>query len=402
MTTEQNAGGILSSVPRRVKLLIFALIPNSLSFGYLVVYLTGFFPQIHIGTEIVGAIIGVQGIVLVLAGIPLGLLSDRKGRVWILILGNAGLLPTILLFALTRDISVYFLAAIIGGFAEAGALSSWNAIIADQTDPGNRDSAFSLSFIVSASFTAVGFALPFVFPFLQGAFGLDTYAVHNDALIVLGLTNGIPPILLWGLLRNYREPPRLKEPGRRGSLRPLFKFSALNSLIGLGAGLIIPLIPTWLFLKFGVLDTYSGPLLAVSSITIGLSAVASPLLSRRYGLMRAIVMTAGSSTIFMFSLGFIPNVLLAGTFYVFRAALMNMSAPLVDSFLMGITPPENRGFASALSAIVWRLPNSASTVVGGFILASGRFDVPFYLAGTFYVVAISLIYANFRNVKPTA
>jgi MFS family permease len=391
---------MLASVPRRVKLLIFSLSLNSLAFGYFIIYVTAFFPEVNITPDIVGTLLGVQGGVLALAGIPLGVLSDRRGRKWILILGNAALVPTMLLFALTRSIPLYFLAAILGGFAEAGVLSSWNAIIADQTDLDNRDAAFSLSFITATIFTSIGSALPFVFPVLQRLLAADSYTIHSDALAILGLGNVIPPVLLWVLLRDYKETAGVRErtTGKR-NLGVLFRFSGANSMIGLGAGFIIPLIPTWLYAKFAVPDTFSGPLLSLAGITIGLSAVASPVLSRRFGLMKAIVMTAGSSTLFMFSLAFIPNVALAGGIYVVRAALMNMSAPLMDSFLMGVISPDQRGFASAVNAIVWRFPNSISTIFGGIILASGRFDVPFYLATALYVTGISLLYLNFKNVK---
>ncbi len=79
---------------------------------------------------------------------------------------------------------------------------------------------------------------------------------------------------------------------------------------------------------------------------------------------------------------------------------MNMSSPLMDSYLMGIVVPEQRGFASSVNSVIWRIPNSITTFAGGVILASGNFVLPFILAGAFYAVAISLFYPTFRNVKP--
>ena len=180
-------------------------------------------------------------------------------------------------------------------------------------------------------------------------------------------------------------------------MRNLIKFSGANSLIGLGAGFIIPLIATWFFLKFGVSDRYSGPLLAVSSITIGLSGLLSPRMAKRFGIVRAIVINQGLSTVFMISLAFAGNPALAATLYIVRAALMNMSSPLSDSFLMGLVPKERRGLASAINSVVWRLPNSVTTIAGGIILASGNYALPFELATAFYVVAILLFYVFFRN-----
>src|SRR3989441_4494643 len=124
--------------------------------------------------------------------------------------------------------------------------------------------------------------------------------------------------------------------------KPLLMFSGINGLIGLGAGFFIPLVPTWLFLKFAVPDTWSGPLLALSNVTIGLAATVSASLAKRYGPVRAIVMAQGLSTVFMFSLAFVTNAIAAAGSYMGPTALMNMSAPLGDSFLMGVVPPVQR------------------------------------------------------------
>jgi len=399
--TRAKKEGQFASVPRGVKLLIFSQVMNNFAFGYLLIYISAYLLEIKVGADVIGAIIGIQGIVLVLSGVPLGLLSDRRGRKWFLIAGNLLLAPVILIFAFTDSVTLWLIASAIGGLGEASALSSWNAIIADRTDLGNRDGAFSLSFIVSNLFLSIGTALPFFFPLLETATGLSSLVIHREALVVLGSANFLAPLVIFALLRNYKEKIVTRdETSRRGNIRLLLRFSGINSLIGLGAGLIIPLIGTWLKLKFGVPDTFSGPFLAVSGITIAFSAVGSSRLSAKFGLLKSIVMTSGSSTLFMFSLAFIPSVFVAGGVYIVRAAMMNMSAPLMDSYLMGIIAPERRGLASSISAIIWRLPNSVSTIVGGFLLASGRYDLPWIAASLLYATAIGILYVNFRNIKP--
>jgi predicted MFS family arabinose efflux permease len=180
----------------------------------------------------------------------------------------------------------------------------------------------------------------------------------------------------------------------------MLKFSAINSLIGLGAGFIIPLVPTWFYLRFNIGDTYTGPLLAISGVTIGLSAFGSARVAKRYGQIPAIAMMTGASTLFMFSLAFIPNPIVAASLYLVRAALMNMASPLLDSFLMSITSSDRRGLASSINTVIWRLPNSGSTIIGGMILAAHFYNVPFIIAGAFYATSIILMYSVFRNVKP--
>lgn len=391
---------IFKNVPAKVKWLIYLLSFASVGYGYLLVAIAAYLPEIGLSSGDVGLILGANGIAFAVSAIPIGLLSDRRGRKWVLILGLMALSPSLLVYALTTDVGALLVAAIAAGVAEGAFLTSWNALIADMTTLENRVAAFSFSFIIGGISMSIGYALPFVFPFISEATGFSSHLVHTWTFIILAVITVFSPVTLWILLRDYKEVRRLEGRSiKKGSMGPLLKFSALNSLIGLGAGFIIPLIPTWLFLKFGIPDTYSGPLLALSLITIAFAAVASASLARRYGSVRAIVMTQGLSTIFMFALAFAGEPLLACVLYLIRSALMNMSSPLADSFLMGIVPKEGRGLASAINSLIWRLPNSATTIVGGMILAAGIYDVPFFLATAFYIVSITLFCRIFKDVK---
>jgi len=388
-----------SKIPRKVKWLIIALIFNNMAIGYLLVYLTAFFPQLNISAGVVGLLLGLEG-AMVLLSIPLGILSDRRGRKKLLLIGTSLVPLPIIMIALTLNVAVLVLAAIILGVAESAALSTWNAIIADQTSLENRDASFSLSFILGNGAVAFGSLLPAFIPAIQPLTGLGSIPVHEDLLVLVGLVSAITPVWLFRVLKDYKETPNPTKLIRGKNFPILLKFSGINSLIGLGAGFIIPLIPTWLFLKFGTPDTFSGPLLSLSNLTIALAAVTSPRLSSRFGLLKAIVATQGFSTVFMLSLAFVPDVRLAGGLYIVRAALMNVSVPLQDSYLMGIMSQEERGLASSINTVVWRIPNSITTVIGGLILATGRFDIPFYLATIFYAISITLFYTQFKNIRP--
>jgi MFS family permease len=393
---------IFKKVPPKVKWLIYLSSFVSIGYGYLLVAIAAYLPEIGLSSGDVGLILGSNGIAFAVSAIPIGLLSDRRGRKWVLILGLMALPPSLLVYAFTTDVGTLIVAAVTAGIAEGAFLTSWNALIADMTTLGNRVAAFSFSFIIGGISMSLGFALPFVFPFISNVTGLGSYTIHTGAFAVLAVIACISPISLWILLRDHKE-TRRSYGGKmsKESMTPLLKFSALNSLIGLGAGFIIPLIPTWLFLKFRIPDTYSGPLLALSLITVSFAAIASAPLAHRYGSVGAIVLTEGLSTIFMFALAFVGEPILACMLYLIRSSLMNMASPLADSFLMGIVPKEGRGLASAINSLVWRLPNSATTIVGGMILAAGIYDVPFFLATAFYVTAIALFYRVFKNVKPT-
>jgi MFS family permease len=393
--------GFLSTIPRRVKWLIFAGLFNNIGIGYLLVYLTAFFPQVGISPGVVGLLLGLEGVMLFFS-IPLGIRSDRRGRKNILLIGSTVVPIPMIMMALTVNVPILVGAALLFGVAESAFLATWNAMIADQTDLTNRDASFSLSFIVSGGGVAFGFLLPFFLPWVEARTGIGIVLIHRDLLVLVGLLSFLTPLMVYAIFKNYKETISPRKLIRGPNFRILLKFSGINSIIGLGAGFIIPLIPTWLFLKFQLPDTVSGPVLAVSSLTIAMAAILSPRISKELGLLGAIVATQGVSTVFMLSLALVPTATFAIVIYIVRAALMNMASPLIDSYLMGIVTQEERGLASAINTVVWRLPNSISTIIGGILLASGIFDLPFYIATALYMVAIGIFYSQFKNIRPNS
>lgn len=400
---EPHRGFGFSRIPRKVRWIIYANAFGAVGFGYLIVFITAYLPEIGVESGAVGLILGAEGAAMVLSAIPLGLYSDRRGRKGLLLVASVILPPSILVFAFTTEILWLVLASVVAGVGEGAFLSTWNAIIADQTTTEQRNSAFSLSFILNNVASGIGFALPLAFPALQAWTGLASHPMHIYTLVATNLLGFLSPVAFYLLLRDYRERVRVRDARPRDmDWKPLLKFSGINGLIGLGAGFFVPLVATWLLLKFGVLDTWSGPVLALANLTIGMAAIVSAPLAARYGPVRAIVLVQGLSTVFMLSLAFMTNAILAAAFYIVRAALMNMSSPIGDSFLMGIIAPEQRGLASAVNSIIWRLPNSITTIVGGLLMEAGYLDFPIFLAAAFYLVSITSFYVVFRNVRPTS
>jgi predicted MFS family arabinose efflux permease len=124
---------------------------------------------------------------------------------------------------------------------------------------------------------------------------------------------------------------------------------------------------------------------------------ASPRLARRFGLVRATVLTQASSTIFMVVIPSSPNFAVVSSLYLVRVFLMNLSNPLTQSLIMGLVSPDERGMASGITASLWRLPNSLSTVVGSTLMEAGYLGAPFYIATVLYVIGIALFWFMFRN-----
>ncbi|MDV3277493.1 MAG: MFS transporter [Nitrososphaerales archaeon] len=378
-----------TKVPLRVSLLVISFVPLFLAIGLLQVVISAWLPTVGFTAVQVGLLITIQGIFAIATAIPLGIVSDVYGRKLLLVssafAGTCGLV----VFGLTTNFLLLVFASGILGYAEGASVTTWNALLADMTDASNRNKVFSLSFVMITIASGVGLALPGAFPYLEALLSASSYEVHRGALLVLGSTSVVTPAMAFLLLRGHKEThnPAHKWGGLKNA-STLAKLGFVGSTIGFGAGFIIPLIGTWFLYRFNVGDSYSGPVLAVSSILVGLAAFASPRLAVRFGQMMAIMLAMGSSMAFMLAMAFLPNVWVAAAFYIVRSGLMNMASPLLDSFSMSIFPAEQRGLVSGLTNIMFRLPNSVSTYFGGYILGVGLLQLPFFIASALYVVGI--------------
>jgi MFS family permease len=385
-------------IPWQARLLIYlSFIPN-IAIGFIYTDLGYFLITFQgIGPTQAGFVITVMGLTLVVESIPLGIVADKFGRRKMLILGNLCASLSLLGFALTTNYVLILLVAVLEGTGEAAYAVSVSALLAGHAGDEKRTAAFSFLSILGWIASAVGAAVISSVVGLEN-FGFDLGQAHVILFAAVGLLNLSITPLLWKISEGPSyEKPKGWLPRRSGSV--LAKYLTYSVLIAVGAGLFVPIMTVWFNAAYGVPDDVSGLVLAITSILTAGVVVISPRLARRFGLVKATVVTQASSTAFMLAVPFAPTFSISATFYVVRVFMMNLSNPLTQSLIMGLIPVEERGMASGITASLWRLPNSLSTTVGLTWIGAGLVALPFYVATALYVVGISIFWALFRNAK---
>src|SRR5207244_12310723 len=117
-----------SGIPRKVRWIVFSNAFGAVGFGYLTVFITAYFPEVGVSSQVVGLLLGAVGVSMVVSAAPLGIYSDRRGRKGLLLIGSAILPPSSLVFALPTDVKWMVLAALAAGVGAGAFLSSWNGI----------------------------------------------------------------------------------------------------------------------------------------------------------------------------------------------------------------------------------------------------------------------------------
>jgi len=188
-------------------------------------------------------------------------------------------------------------------------------------------------------------------------------------------------------------------PRRSSSI--ISRFLASNLIIGLGAGLIVPIFSLWFFLKHGQREAFTGPLFALGAGINAFASLAAPVLARRHGLVRTGVALQGTATLLLLGMAGIAWLPAAAVLFLGRNALMNMTWPVMTSFLMGAVHPEERSSASAVVGISFRLPFAVSTTVGAAMMAANP-DLPLLITAALYAVGTVAFWVFFRSVSAPA
>lgn len=389
-------------MPKEAKYLIYSGILPSLAYGMFYTDLSYFLTKVQgVDIGLAGIVITVMGVSTFVASIPLGIAADIYGRKKLYIVGNVTASAIIAIFALTTNPVILLVAAAFEGIAEGAFSASGNALLAEKAGDERRTSAFSL----------YGFASGI-------AFGLGSFMISIIVIFeIFGFTAKESHVLLYVILAalslastfiilKVSESKGLKKAtaGVTGLLpkkskNVVIKYVFSSAIIAFGAGMVVPLMSLWLGLRYGISDAISGPILGTSNIVIGVATLAAPPLAKRIGLVRAIVVTQGISTVFMFATPLSPDYISASFVYTWRAFLMNMASPLQQSMIMGLVAEDERGTASGISAALWRLPNALSTSIGAWLMGIGLLAAPFFLASLFYIVSIALFWYYFRKTK---
>jgi len=228
----------------------------------------------------------------------------------------------------------------------------------------------------------------------------------KDAHIALYVTLALLSLISTLFIRGIGEHKTVSQTVRgsrvffpRKSRNYLMKYVISGAIIAFGAGLVVPLMTRWLGLAYGISDVISGPILGVSSMLIGVSALVAPRLAGKIGIVKAITVTQAFSTLFMLSVPFSPGYVVASLLYTVRSFLMNMAGPLQQSMIMGLVDQNERGLASGISSALWRLPNSLSTNIGAWLMGLGLLAEPFYGASVLYMISIVLFWLFFKDLK---
>ncbi len=171
-------------------------------------------------------------------------------------------------------------------------------------------------------------------------------------------------------------------------------------IIAIGAGLTIPFINLFFFHNFNLDSSGFALVGGITSLLIAISSLLVPFLKQKYGFKKSIINTQLyavialvllSSTAYFNELSFM--IFFAIFFYMFRAPLMNMAAPLTSELTMSYVGNKNQEMLSAIVAAIWSGSWFFSSKIFKFLIdINFNYSQIFYITSFLYLVGIYLYY----------
>ena len=349
-----------------------------------------------------GNLITTSSFVALLAALPMGYLSDMIGRKGSLVLSGALLSASILAMAIWPTEPMFYAMNVISGIAQSLAGVTMSPFLMENSDEHERTYLFSFGQGLQMTMASVGNWIGGYLPTWMGQARNVTATssiAYGDSVLIIGIGAALAVLPLI-----FLKSPRV-EHSQRAIFAP-FQYAAKNPLLltklilpmlltSLGAGLIMPFMNVFFRVVHHQPDPVIGKLFAWGSLAMGIGLLLAPPLAERTGKIQLVVITQGLSIPFLILLGFSPIFWVGTATYYIRLALMNMSSPVYQTFVMERVEPSSRATVASLTSMAWNFRWAFSPTVSGLLQVRYGFGPPFIGTIILYTISVIMYWAFF-------
>lgn len=365
--------------------------------------------SIGLDEALLGNLVTVNSLTALLMVLPMGFLADTLGRKASLLISGAAISLSIAAMVIWPDPITLFATNVIFGVAQSLAGVTMAPFLMENSGEEERTYLFSFGQGLQMVSASLG---NWVGGYLPGWMGVwrnvdaTHSAAYGGALLTIALASaiGLIPLL-------YLHTPRL-EKAARAVFTPLHFIAEQPVLLlklilpmlvtSIGAGLIMPFMNVFFREVHHQPDPVIGVLFMWGSLAMGIGLLIAPPLADRMGKIKLVVITQGLSIPFLILLGFAPWFWVSTAAYYIRVALMNMSGPVYQTFVMERVAPSGRATIASLVSMAWNFGWTISPSISGWLQKEYGFGPPFIGTIILYTLSVFLYWAFFWRKSPAA
>jgi MFS family permease len=351
---------------------------------------------------LIGQLVTVSSLTALLAALPVGYLADQLGRKASLLLSGSLTALAILTMVLWPGQIVFYMTNVIFGVAQSLGAVTMGPFLMENSGDEERTYLFSFGSGLQMAAASVGNWIGGYLPTWVGNWRevspTDSLAYGGSlVVVVLGAAFGLLPLVFLRRPNMGRQGRSVFAPlsyaaGHPGTLSKLILPMLITSI---GAGLIMPFMNVFFRQQYSQPDTTIGTLFAWGSLAMGIGLLIAPPLAERMGKIQLVVVTQALSIPFLILLGFAPWFWLSAAAYYIRVALMNMSGPVYQTFVMEHVEEDARATVASLVSMSWNFGWAFSPMISGWMQVRYGFGMPFVGTILLYCISIYLYWAFF-------
>lgn len=361
--------------------------------------------SLNMDVNIAGQLASINSTTALVLAIPMGYLADILGRKKSLIISGATVSLAIAGMVVWPVKEILFGMAALMGAAQSLSAVTMSPFLLENSGEQERTYLFSLGSgaQMTASFVgnSIGGSLPTWLGTRQGISPTSSAAYAGALAIVAAIsTLGLIPYFFMKMRHLEKSQRALFAPFTYAAKKPAMLGKLILPILvtSFGAGLLMPFMNIFFRVAYHQSDPVIGNLLAWGALAMGIGLLIAPVLADRLGKIPVVVISQGISIPFLALLGFAPWFWLSGFAYYIRIALMNMSGPVYQTFVMENTEPESRATVASLVNMSNNFGRAFSPSVSGWMQVNYGFGPVYAGVLAMYSIAVYLYWKFFwRN-----
>lgn len=391
-----------SKFNRNARLYLCAIVFYSIASGAFSM-LQGIYIKLKIGEDFLGMLISSRTLAMALFAFPCALIVSRIGKRKALLLSELFIMFSIIMQGFFQANWLILFFALLQGCFDALLSVTGGPFLAENSEGNQRVKLFSVSFAVNTFSIMTGYYI-----FGQVVEGLSKNINLIQAYRLGIIASGFVGIIALGFIWFIKENQNTLENNKCVSLmdsisvfkeKGVLQFIIYNSLIGFGAGLVVPYFGVYLKFKINITTSQLGTIMSLSQIATGLGGLLTPIMANRFGKVNTIIICQIASIPFLLLIATPPSILIVSVAFFMRSALMNMTGPVINNISMELVSNEKRPVLSSILNLSSNFTRAISAVVAGFLmknLANG-YEIPYYITTCLYVIATVYFYRTFKS-----
>ena len=362
--------------------------------------------SLNMDANVVGQLTSTSSMTALILAVPMGYLADILGRKKAFIIGGLAVCLAVGGMVIWPFKGMLFVMSILSGAAQSLSAVTMSPFLLENSGPEERTYLFSLASgaQMTASFVgnSIGGNLPSWIAARQGLLPTSS-AAYAGALAIVAVVAmvGLAPFLFMKMPQLKRSERALFAPFAYAAKEPVLLGKLILPMLvtSIGAGLLMPFMNVFFRVVYHQPDPVIGTIMAWGALAMGIGLLIAPPIADRMGKIQLVVVTQGLSIPFLALLGFAPWFWLSGMAFYVRIALMNMSGPVYQTFVMERVDPGARATVASLVSMANSFGWAFSPSISGWLQVKYGFGPVFAWVLVLYTISVYLYWKFFWSAK---